>query len=99
VGVVSSSIKLKGAILETIVTTYKELDVEHYRKAQKKGAAVRRQQTFEEAIPAVLKEIGWMFDAGIKPAYRNFTSIPHYLTTKNLCKHTELLEKARGLKE
>lgn len=94
VATVGSSIARKHKTLIEIIASYRDM-AEYTRTAQAKGAATRRKQAIEVALPQVVAAIRQMIADGIKPTQRNCHAIPGYHRIQGRYKrHSELVALA-----
>jgi intein-encoded DNA endonuclease-like protein len=96
---IGSNIARKQKVIEAIPSTYSLLSHKEYsRKAQIKGAAVKRKKTLENTLPLVVAHIKTLIDSGTKPTLRLCAAtIPGYSTLLGrYMRHNQMVMMARG---
>lgn len=94
---VGSSIARKHRVLTAIPDSYRPDAAEHYRSAQRKGAATRRNRAEQERLPQLLSMIRSLIDDGKNPTTRVCCGLPGYSSARTTIglRHSQIIEMAR----
>jgi hypothetical protein len=94
---VSSNIERKRIVINKMAGSYCTNTKEHYRSAQRKGAAAKHNKTINKTLPCVIKGIKHLIDNGIKPTQRACRAIPGYNTVQRYFSQSILVDMATNL--